>query len=134
MSNDTDTDYEIVTNVRQLAPARPLRKQLVILKGVQTAKGKTAAMFACQLSTLDFLDWRDSDEPDRELRFLALTLTDGKGNRLFDDVASVKRYFGEHGWASVSPLTIASNEVNWADPEDAEKNSGPAKSDSSPSN
>jgi len=133
MSDDTDIEYEIVTNVKQLAPARPLRKKLVILKGIKTARGKAAAMFACQLNTIDFLDWRDSNEPDRELRFLALTLQDGKNNRLFPDVAAVKKYFGDHGWAAVAPLTVEANEVNWADEEDAEKNSEAAKSDSSPS-
>ena len=134
MSNDTDTDYEIITNVKQIAKARPLRKKLVICKGIETVKGKKAAMFACQLPMMPFLNWRDSDEPDRELRFLALTLQDGKGNCLFADVEAVKRYFDEHGWASVAPLAVAASEVNYADVEDAEKNSETAKSDSSPSN
>ena len=133
MSNDTDIDYEIITNVKQIAKARPLRKKLVVLKGIQTVKGKNAAMFCCQLPTMVFLDWRDSDDPDRELRFLALTLQDGKGNQLFADVAAVKQYFEDHGWASVAPLAVASNEMNFADPEEAEKNSEAAKSDSSPS-
>lgn len=133
MSDDTDTDYEIITNIKQMAPPRPLRKKLVVLKGIKTVKGKNAAMFCCQLNTMDLLDWRDSDEPDRELRFLALTLQDGKNNRLFQDVDAVKKYFGEHGWASVSPLSDAAGEVNWLVVEDAEKNSEGTKSDSSPS-
>jgi hypothetical protein len=133
MSNDTDIDYEIITNIKQMAPPRPLRKELVVLKGIKTVKGKNAAMFCCQLPMMTFLDWRDSTEPDRELRFLALTLQDGKGNCLFADVEAVKRYFGEHGWASVAPLAVAASEANYADVEDAEKNSEEAKSDSSPS-
>jgi len=133
-ANGAELDFEIVTNFKQLAPARKLRRKEVILREVKTSSGKASKWFCYELTALAFAEWREAPEQDNaDLRFLAATLGDQNGNRLFPTFEAIKAALGQFGRSSLNPLVAASNEMNFTDPSDAEKNSETTPSDSSPS-
>jgi hypothetical protein len=135
MSVEKKPTYKIVTSRKQVGRPRPLRKKLVILDDVKSPEGDTLAFYCFELTALDFAEWRESeDNGNADLRFLAETLRDADNNKIYQSFEEIKADLGPHGRSSLNALVVASNEMNFSDPVDAEKNSEKTESDSSPSN
>lgn len=145
-TDDDDLDFELVTSARQLAPPPPLRKEKVTLAEWKTTSGKAARFLAWELTAADWADFMDSgriydkdgllkryDSKDEDVRFLAFTLRDQHGNRLWNKIEDAKAQLGQVGKASLNLLLNAANTVNSAKPGSAEGNSGETPTDSSPS-
>jgi len=62
---------------------------------------------------------------NEDLRFLAFTLRDGNGNRLWSNLEDAKSQLGKYGKSVTSKLMVASNKANFGDRDEpsAEKNS-----------
>lgn len=143
---DDDGDFELVTSARQLAPPPDLRKEKITVTDWLTTSGKPARFLVWELTGSDWADFMDSgrvytkdgafkryDNKDEDIRFLAYTLRDQHGNRLWPTVDAAKGQLGHIGRASVLMLLNASNRVNSAKAASAEGNSETTESDSSPS-
>lgn len=134
MSDDTDIEFVTITNAKQVGPPKKPRRKDVILKDVQSG-GKATKWWCYELDALEFAEWREALEQDNaDLRFLQRTLRDPSSHQpVFQDFDSIRRTLGKHGRSKLNPLVVASNEMNFSDPTDAEKNSEETQSDGSPS-
>ena len=149
--SDADTavpepvEYELVTSSRQLAAPPPLRKKEVVVPDWKTQSGKAAKFLVWELIAADHADFIDSgrtykngaveryDVKDEGFRFLAATVRDQHGNRLWSTNVAAQEQLGKLGRSSLQLLLDAANEVNSERPESAEGNSEGTRSDSSPS-
>jgi hypothetical protein len=149
---DDDVDFEILTNANQLAPPPPLRVEEVVLPGVKLKNGKAAKVFCHELTALEYDEFQDTGRVydktgalvsanirNEDLRFLAFTVRDHHGNRIWHTVEACKAQLGQYGKSVTSRLMVAANKANFGDA-DAEGNSDgssggsePTKSSPSPS-
>lgn len=140
--DDDDLDFELVTSARQLAPPPPLRREKVVLTEWKTTSGKAAGFLAWELTGADWAEFMESgriyrngtfqryDNKDEDIRFLAYTLRDGQGNRLWHTVDAAKGQLGHLGKASLNLLLNAANKVNAPKEAAEEGNSEKTPSDS----
>lgn len=133
---DDDGDFELVTSTRQLAPPPDLRKEKVTVTDWLTVSGKPARFLAWELTASDYAEFVESgwsytkegvrkryDNATEDIRFLAFTLRDQHGNRLWPTVDAAKGQLGHLGKASVNLLLNASNAVNSGKSASSEGNS-----------
>lgn len=143
MSVDEDElDFELVTNARELGPPPTLRKERVIVPDWPTQSGKPAAFLVWELTALDYADFSDSgwtykdrqrvryNSKHEDIRFLAHTLRDSGGNRLWEDIEDAKRALGRVGKGSINLLLAAANRMNSPKEEAKQGNSESAENDS----
>jgi hypothetical protein len=139
---DEDLDFELVTSARQLAPPPPLRKEKVTLTEWKTTSGKPARFLLWELTAAQFAEFMESgriykdgvfkryDTKDEDLRFLAFTIRDHNGNRLWNTVDAAKGQLGHLGKASLNLLLNAANAANSPKEAAEEGNSEETPSDS----
>jgi hypothetical protein len=123
---DDDLDFELVTSARQLAAPPPLRKEKVTLEEWKTTSGKPARFLLWELTAAQWAEFMESgrvykdgvfkryDTKDEDLRFLAYTVRDQNGNRIWNTVDAAKGQLGHLGKASLNVLLNAANTVNSA--------------------
>ena len=123
----------LVTSFRQLDPPSPMRNKEVTTPGIR--KGGQPAEWLCwQVTALELDEWREPADPAHsDLRFLSLTVRDNNNNRIWPTAEKCIDQLGAYGRSALIPLLEASNELNWTNLEDAEKNSEETTGDSSPS-
>ena len=123
----------LVTSYRQLDPPSPMRNKEVTTPGIK--KGGVPAEWLCwQVTALELDEWREPVDPAHsDLRFLSLTVRDNNNNRIWPTAEKCVDQLGAYGRSALIPLLEASNELNWTNLEDAEKNSEETTEDSSPS-
>jgi len=135
--SESEIDFELVTSARSLGAAPKLRRERVILPEVKTKSGKAAAFLCWELDALEYGEFQDSSRvykdgehvgnsaKNEDLRFLAFTLRDGNGNRLWSNLEDAKSQLGKYGKSVTSKLMVASNKANFGDRDEpsAEKNS-----------
>lgn len=121
-----DIEYELVLNVGQLGPPPELRREMVVLSSWKTASGKAAAFWAYELSAADYGAFVETgrvykdgvfkryDSASEDVRFLAFTLCDASGNRLWNTVEAAKVQLGRLGKGELNLLLAAANRVNTA--------------------
>lgn len=119
-----DFDFELVTNVRQLAAPPPLRKEAVTLTDWKTTSGKAARFLAWELTAADYAEfveagWVYKDgarkrykNEDEDVRFLAYALRDQHGSRLWNKVEDANAQLGRLGKGSINLLLAAVNRMN----------------------
>lgn len=142
MSDAEDLDFELVTNTRMLAEAPPLRKEAVTVPEWKTSSGKAARFLVWELTANEFSEYQDAgwvykngvrsrfDDKGTDVRFLAFTIRDQHGNRLWSDAKEAKSQLGKLGKSSLGALVAAANLVNSPKDEATEGNSGEIQSDS----
>jgi len=123
----------VVSNPRQLAPPLPPKNKRVVTPGIKRTDGSAAEWLCWQVSHLELDEWRESGDLHSDLRKLAVTLRDDHNNRIYQTTEQCIASLGAYDRMSVYPLIEASDEVNFARVEDAEKNSEETTSDSSSS-
>lgn len=142
--SDDDIDFELITNAAQLAPPPPLRRERVVLPDWKTTSGKAVGFYVYELTALGYSDFQDGlrtwdgatvtavDVKHQDLHFLAATVRDANGNRIWPDAKAAIAQLGRYGRSSIERLLVAANRVNGEDvtPADAEGNSEPTPSDS----
>ena len=129
----TKTGGGLVTSYRQLDPPKPPRNKPVTTPGI-TKGGNPAEWLCWQVSALDLDEWQENRHlAHSDLRFLSVTVRDDNNNRIWPTPEKCIDQLGVYSRSALIPLLEAANELNFSDPEDAEKNSEEAKSDSSPS-
>jgi hypothetical protein len=127
MSDAEEIDFEIVTNVRMLAPPPALRHEPITLKDWKTTSGKKARFLVWELTAADHADWIESgrvytkdgvfkrfDNKDNDIRFLAYVLRDPHGNRLWHTVETAKAVLGSIGRSDIEALLEVANKMNSA--------------------
>jgi hypothetical protein len=139
---DDDDDFELITSARQLAPPPPLRKEAVTLKEWKTTSGKPARLLVWELTGADYSEFIESgwtykdgvrkkyDNKDEDIRFLAFTIRDHNGNRIWHSPDAAKGQLGHIGKATLNLLLNAANKVNTPPDASAEGNSEETQSDS----
>lgn len=145
MSDAEDLEFELITSVKQLAPAPELRHVEVIIRDWKTATSKKAAKFLVwELTAAGYAQFQEDgrtykngvvekyDVKFEDLRLLAHTLCDPHGNRLWGTVEPAIAQLGTLGRANLTLLLNAAFEVNSVKQEDSEGNSERIPSDSSP--
>lgn len=138
-----DQEFELVTSVRQLGVAPPLRTETVDLVEWKTASGKAARFLLSELTAGDWEEFLESgriytkeglfkryDNRDEDFRLLAYTIRDTHGNRLWHKVSDAKSQLSGLGRATLNLLLNAANRVNAAKVEAGEGNSEETLSDS----
>lgn len=135
-------EFELVTNVRQLAAAPPLRKEMVDIVEWKTQSGKTARFLVSELTAGDWAEFLESgrihkkdgsqryDSKDEDFRLLAYTIRDPHGNRIWHKVEDARAQLSPLGRAILQLLLNAANRVNSAKDESAEGNFGETQTDS----
>lgn len=140
-----EQEFELITSSRMLAGPPSLRKEEVKIADWPTTSGKGARFLVWELSAADWADFMESgrvyskdgsllryDTKEEDMRFLAYTIRDQHGNRIWPTVAAAVGMFGNVGKATVNLLLNAANKVNSAKAGSAEGNSEGTTSDSSP--
>lgn len=117
-------EFRLITNVRQLATPPKLRHVFVDLEDWSTETGEGVRFRVCEMNAADYTELADSgwtykngvrthyDEKDSDFRFLASILRDPEDNRLWNNVADAKAFFGKVGRGDVLLLIQAGNRVN----------------------
>lgn len=135
-------DFELIRSTSQLADPPPLRKEPVTLSEWKTKSGKAARFLAWELTAADHAEFIESgrvynagvfqryDSKEEDVRFLAHTLRDQHGNRLWNKVEDAKAQLGHLGRGDIQLLIGASNRVNSPREAAKEGNSEGTKSDS----
>lgn len=130
-----EEEFELVSSVRQLDDGPALRREAVTLTDWKTKSGKPARFLTWELSAADWAEFMESgriykngvlqryDNKDEDIRFLAYTLRDAHGNRLWPTIEAAQRQLGELGRATLLALINAANRVNSAKSASAEGNS-----------
>ena len=145
---DDDVDFEIVTTASQLGPPPALRRERVVLVDWKTVSGRAAAFYVYEMSALQYGEYQEClriykdgelssiDLRNDELKFLAFTIRDPNGNRLWPTTSAAVAQLGSYGKADINLLLAASNRMNANTRkavERAEGNSEGARNGSSPS-
>ena len=142
---EDDLDFELVTSFRQLASPPPLRQEKITLTEWKTNSGKAARFLVWELTAGDYAEFLESgriykdgvlkryETKTEDIRFLAFTIRDQHGNRLWNTTEGAVNQLGNLGKATLNLLLNAANSVNSANPASAEGNSDETASDSSPS-
>lgn len=124
MSDAEDLDFELITSARMLADPPPLRKQTVTMKDWKTQNGKAARFLVWELAASEFSEFVESgwtykdrarshyDNRDEDFRFLAFTVRDPHGNRLWSKTEDAKAQLRNLGRSDLQLLLAAANEVN----------------------
>lgn len=140
-----ELEFELVTSIRQLAAAPSLRKEPVTLADWKTVSGKAARFLVWELTAADYAEFLESgriykdgvlkryETKTEDVRFLAFTIRDQHGNRLWNTTEAANAQLGNLGKATLNLLLNAANAVNTASPASAEGNSEETPSGSSPS-
>lgn len=141
---ETEQEYELVTSSRMLGTPPALRKEEVKLPEWPTVSGKGARFLLWEMTASDWADFMESgrqyskdgtllryDTREEDIRFLAWTIRDQHGNRIWPKVSDAAAQLGQVGKATVNILLNAANKVNSANPRSAEGNSETTLSDSS---
>lgn len=123
---EDEGEFELVTSSRQLAPPPSLRTEKVTLKDWPTVSGKPARFILWEMTASDYEDFFDAgriykdgsfvryNSKFEDIRFLAWTVRDQYGNRLWPTVEAAKEQLGGVGRASLNLLLNAANRVNSA--------------------
>ncbi|HEX4394190.1 MAG TPA: hypothetical protein VH084_22020 [Mycobacterium sp.] len=123
---EDEEEFELVTNARQLAPPPTLRTEKVTLKDWPTVSGKPARFILWEMTASDYEDFFDAgriykdgsfvrySSKFEDIRFLAWTVRDQYGNRLWSTVEIAKAQLGGVGRATLNQLLNAANRVNSA--------------------
>lgn len=143
MSDAEEFDFELVTSARMLAAPPPLRNEVVTLEGWKTVSGKSARFMVWELTAADYAAFLESgrvygkdgqfkryDQEGENLRYLAYTLRDQHGNRLWSKVDDAKPLLGKLGRGHVEQLMLAGQKLNSPKDEAKEGNSEETESDS----
>jgi hypothetical protein len=140
--DDDELDFELVTSARMLAPPPPLRKEAVTLKEWKTTSGKAARLLVWELTGADYGEFVESgwtykdgvrkkyDNKDEDIRFLAFTIRDQHGNRLWHTTDAAKGQLGHLGKGTLNLLLNAANKVNTPPEAVTEGNSDETQTDS----
>lgn len=124
MSDAEDLDFELITSANMLADPPPLRNKIVEVKSWKTRNGKSARFMVWEMAASEFSEFVESgwtykdrvrtfyDNSDEDFRFLAYTVRDPKGNRLWSRVEDAKAKLRSLGRSDMELLIRASNEVN----------------------
>lgn len=120
-----ELDFELVTSARQLGPPPALRKEPVTVADWKTTSGKAARFLVWELTAADYSDFVESgrsynpdgslkryDNSTEDVRFLAATLRDQHGNRLWSKTEDAKAQLGKLGKGSINLLMAAANRMN----------------------
>ena len=144
-TDDDELDFELVLSARQLASPPPLRQEKVTLAEWKTKNGKAARFLVWELTAADYAEFLESgriykdgvlkryETKTEDIRFLAFTIRDQHGNRLWNTNEAAVTQLGTLGKATLNLLLNAANSVNSASPASAEGNSDGTQNDSSPS-
>lgn len=101
----------------------------------KTQSGKAARFLVWELTAADYADFLESgrvykdgvlkryETKTEDVRFLAFTIRDQHGNRLWNTAAEANAQLGRLGKATLNLLLNAANAVNTASPASAEGNS-----------
>ena len=138
--SDEELDFDLVTSARQMAPPPALRKKKVNLAELRQG------FLVWELTAGGWEEFRESGRvydadgvvktyklDGEDFRWLAFTMRDPNGNRLWPDPKTAEEQLKLYGRAIISQLVAAANEVNSANVASAEGNSDETQSDSSPS-
>lgn len=121
-----EDDFELISSPRQLAKAPDLHKEKVFLTTDEwpTTNGKGSIFLAWELSGSGYSEFLDSgwvykegirhhyDPIDEDIRWLAHTLRDAGGNRLWQTTEAAKNELGQVGRATQLKLIAAVNRMN----------------------
>lgn len=142
---DGEQEFELITSSRMLAVPPSLRKEEVKIPDWPTTSGKGARFLVWEQTAADWADFMEAgrvyskdgsllryDTKEEDMRFLAYTIRDQHGNRIWPTVTAAVGVFGNVGKATVNLLLSAANRVNSAKSGSAEGNSEGTTSDSSP--
>lgn len=137
-----EPEFELVTNARQLAPPPALRTETVSLPEWKTTSGKAARFMLWELTAADYAEFFESgrvygkdgtmlryNAQNEDVRFLAYTVRDQHGNRLWPKVEAAQAQLGGLGKASLNILMNAANRMNAPKDSSAEGNSEETQSD-----
>lgn len=138
-----EQEFELVTSARQLGAPPVLRKETVDIPDWPTASGKGARFMLWELTASDWADFMESgrvyskdntllryDTREEDMRFLAWTIRDQHGNRIWPKVSDAAGALGLVGKATINVLLTAANKVNSAKTGSAEGNSSGTQTDS----
>lgn len=130
-----DDDCVLITNARQLGSPPSLRNEPVRLPEWKTTDGEPAKFLLWELTQTDHSDFIESgrtynadgslkkyDSRNESIRFLAATMRDKHGHRLWPTFEEAKPVLGQLGRNSMELLLAAANRMNTANPASAEKN------------
>jgi hypothetical protein len=119
-----------------LASPPPLKKEPVTLAEWKTTSGKAARFLVWELTAADYAEFLESgrvykdgvlkryETKTEDVRFLAFTVRDQHGNRLWNTMDAAVGQLGSLGKATLNLLLNAANAVNSAPAASAEGNSG----------
>lgn len=136
MSDAEDIDFELVTSARMLADPPPLRNKVVEVKSWKTRNGKSARFMVWEMAASEFSEFVESgwtykdrvrtfyDNADEDFRFLAYTVRDPKGNRIWNKTEDAKAQLRGLGRSDLQLLITAANDVNGSRDVATEGNSG----------
>lgn len=134
-----EDDFEFLTNINQLLAPEP-RWDVVVIPEIK---------FKCRVYELTAFEGHELAEANKiyrngevidtdysfpNLKFLAFSMRDLNGQRIFPTVDAAIAKLRDFPLAIIEKLVIASNKVSEADPVSAEKNSDETPTDSSSSN
>lgn len=141
-----ESDFELVTSARQLAPAPDLRKEVVTLPEWLTTSGKPARFMVWELTGAEWAEFMEAgreyskdgvfkryDNKDEDMRFLSHTIRDQHRNRIWPTVDAANGQLGHLGRINLLKLLNAANVANSPKLTSAEGNSDNTPTDSSPS-
>lgn len=135
MDEFNEDDFELIQSPRQLDKAPDLNKEKVFLREWPTTSGKGALFLAWELSGSSYAEFLDSgwvyrdgvrhhyDPMDEDIRWLAHTLRDAGGNRLWHTTEGARDELGRVGRATQLKLINAANRMNNGNVVRAEGNS-----------
>jgi hypothetical protein len=125
--DDTEVEYELITSARQLASPPALRKEEVKVPDWPTTSGKGARFLVWEMTAADWAEFMEAgrvyskegnflryDTKDEDMRFLAYSIRDQHGNRIWPTVPAASGVLGSVGKAVVNLLLTAANKVNRA--------------------
>jgi hypothetical protein len=135
-TEEVEQEFELVTSARQLGTAPALRKEEVKVPEWPTVSGKGARFLLWEMTASDWADFMESgrvyskdgtllryDTREEDMRFLAWTIRDQHGNRIWPKVSDAAGQLGLVGKATINILLTAANRVNSAKTGSAEGNS-----------
>lgn len=125
-----EDNVTVITNPSQLAPPPPARRVKVDVPELRAVDGSPARLFAQALTAYEFGEYeaslRDDDgyqtnktNSHHQMKFLAWTIRDTAGNRLWQTEKAAIDQLGAYGNAVVSKLFVKAVEVNAAASEGA---------------
>lgn len=132
---EEELEFELITSARQLAAPPKLRHVIVSVPEWLTTSGKAAKFMVWENSASDYAEFLESgwtykdglrtryDSKDEDVRFLAHTLRDQHGNRLWNKVADAKAVLGQLGKGTLNTLLTEATRLNSAKEQGKEGNS-----------